>query len=102
MNTFYHDIVTTGSGQGTIRTKPTQPGKDGRVEDQSREKIKRLRIERGLSQAKLSAKADVDPSTLSRIERGERTATVPTVRKLALALGVGLAELLSEDSQPES
>ncbi len=72
------------------------------VEDQSREKIKRLRIERGLSQVKLSARANVDPSTLSRIERGERTATVLTVRKLALALGVGLSELLGEDSQPES
>ncbi len=72
------------------------------MESHSREKIKSLRIERGLSQVKLSARVDLDPSTVSRIERGEHTATVLTIRKLALALGVGLAELLSEERNAES
>jgi len=58
--------------------------------------LKRLRTERGLSQAKLAARADVDPSTVNQIERGAREANVPTLRKLAAALDVSLAELLGE------
>ena len=58
--------------------------------------LKRLRTERGLSQAKLAARSDLDPSTVNQIERGARAPTVETLRKLAAALDVGVAELLGE------
>jgi transcriptional regulator with XRE-family HTH domain len=58
------------------------------------EQLKRLRKERGLSQAKLAALADIDPSTMNQIERGVREPSTTTLRKLATALDVTLAELL--------
>jgi len=64
------------------------------------ETLRRLRTERGLSQAKLAARAELDPSTVNQIERGAREASPATLRKLANALGVGLADLL-EDNYPK-
>jgi transcriptional regulator with XRE-family HTH domain len=65
------------------------------------ETLRRLRTERGLSQAKLAARAELDPSTVNQIERGAREASPATLRKLADALDVGLAEIL-EDSYPKA
>jgi transcriptional regulator with XRE-family HTH domain len=64
------------------------------------EQLKRLRTARGLSQAKLAARADLDPSTVNQIERGARDASPATLWKLAQALDVSLAELL-EDTGPK-
>jgi transcriptional regulator with XRE-family HTH domain len=60
--------------------------------------LRRLRTERGLSQAKLAARAELDPSTVNQIERGAREASPATLRKLADALDVGIADLLEETS----
>jgi transcriptional regulator with XRE-family HTH domain len=65
------------------------------------EQLKRLRTEKGLSQAKLAALADIDPSTVNQIERGAREASPATLRKLAQALDVSIAELL-EDTAPKA
>jgi transcriptional regulator with XRE-family HTH domain len=62
------------------------------------EKLKRLRLERGLSQVKLGALAEVDPSTVNQVERGVREPSPATLRKLADVLGVSIAELLEEES----
>jgi transcriptional regulator with XRE-family HTH domain len=61
------------------------------------QQLKRLREERGLSQVKLAARADLNPATVNQIERGVRDASPGTLRKLASALGVGLAELIQDD-----
>jgi transcriptional regulator with XRE-family HTH domain len=58
--------------------------------------MKRMREERVLSQAKLSALADLNPATVNQVELGRRYASEKTLRKLAQAFGVGLAELLGE------
>jgi|SRR5215203_6123082 len=63
------------------------------------ETLRRLRTEKGLSQARLAARAELDPSTVNQIERGAREASPATLRKLAEALGVGIADLL-EDVSP--
>ncbi len=65
------------------------------------EKLRRLRTKRGLSQAKLAARAELDPSTVNQIERGAREASPTTLRKLADALDVGIADLL-EDVSPKA
>jgi transcriptional regulator with XRE-family HTH domain len=62
------------------------------------EQLKRLREERGLSQVKLAARADLNPATVNQIERGAREASPATLRKLAAALGIRLYDLLEEDS----
>jgi transcriptional regulator with XRE-family HTH domain len=65
------------------------------------EQLKRLRAEKGLSQARLAARAGIDPSTVNQIERGAREASPATLRKLADALDVSLAALL-DDTSPKA
>jgi transcriptional regulator with XRE-family HTH domain len=60
------------------------------------EQLKRLREERGLSQVKLAARADLNPATVNQIERGTRNASAGTLRKLASALDVSLVDLIEE------
>ncbi len=62
------------------------------------EKLKQLREERGLSQVKLAARADLNPATVNQIERGMRDASPGTLRKLADALEVSLYDLLEEEA----
>src|SRR5918995_379843 len=62
------------------------------------EQLKRLREERGLSQVKLAARADLNPATVNQIERRMRNASPGTLRKLADALEVSLYELMEEEA----
>ena len=66
------------------------------------ETLRRLRTERGLSQARLAARAELDPSTVNQIERGAREASPATLHKLADALDVGLYELLEGEPSPKA
>ena len=53
-------------------------------------KLKRRRLERGLSLSQLARKADTSASTLSRYENGWHRFELYTLRKLATALGCRL------------
>src|SRR5215204_2136207 len=64
------------------------------------EELKRLRKARGLSQAKLAALADLDPSTVSQIETGARRANTRTLERLAAALGAEVADLFPKGQAP--
>jgi len=66
------------------------------------ETLRRLRIEKGLSQARLAARAELDPSTVNQIERGAREASPSTLHKLAGALDVSLYELLEGEPRPKA
>lgn len=66
------------------------------------DQLKRLRVEKGLSQARLAARAGVDPSTVNQIERGAREASPATLRKLSEALDVSLVDLLEEANSPKA
>jgi transcriptional regulator with XRE-family HTH domain len=59
-------------------------------------RLRRLRIERMLSQSELAKMADTTQATISVFERGQRTAQPRTVRRLADALGVEPVELLKD------
>jgi transcriptional regulator with XRE-family HTH domain len=56
--------------------------------------VRRLRIERGLTQEELGFEADVALRYIGMIERAETSATVGMLGKLADALGVALEDLL--------
>jgi transcriptional regulator with XRE-family HTH domain len=58
--------------------------------------LRRLRIERFMSQAELSQAAGVSPAHLGRIERNEHDPHLSTIRKIAQALGVDPSELVDE------
>lgn len=48
-----------------------------------------------VTQAELSARSGVTEATISRLENGKQSARIPTVRKIAAALGVPAADLLA-------
>ncbi len=69
------------------------------MEDVGRE-VRRLREERGWSQAKLAAGADMAVSGISQIETGVRSPSAATLRKLARAFGVEVADLFPKAQAP--
>jgi transcriptional regulator with XRE-family HTH domain len=60
--------------------------------------LRRLRVARGLSQEALAVDAGLDRSYIGRLERAVENPTVQTLDKLAITLGVRLAELVIEPS----
>lgn len=50
--------------------------------------VRKLRLERNLSQEKLSELSGLDRSYVSEIERGKKTASIRTVIKLAVGLEI--------------
>ena len=62
------------------------------------DRIRQLRKERGLSQARLAVLADMDPATLNRLERGTGNPNLKTLQRVAGALDVAIADLLENES----
>ncbi|MFN0133121.1 MAG: helix-turn-helix domain-containing protein [Phycisphaerales bacterium] len=58
------------------------------------ERVRQVRTERGLSQEQLGFDAGLHRTAISFIERGQRSATLETVEKLARALKVEPSELM--------
>jgi transcriptional regulator with XRE-family HTH domain len=58
------------------------------------ETIRRIRKRAGLSQEKLAEKADLHPVYIGELERGEETASVVALVRIAKALGVRLRDLV--------
>ena len=60
------------------------------------DKLRRLRIERALSQQDLERMTGIAQSTISNLELGNRPARLSTIRKLAEALNAEPKELMKE------
>jgi len=60
--------------------------------------IKRVRVQSGLTQEQLAARASVSQSSLHYIETGVNSPSVRTLSKIAGALGVPVADLLASIS----
>lgn len=58
------------------------------------ERLRELRLERGLSQEKLGELAGLDRTYVSSAEAGRRNVSLKTIYKLAEALGVDAKNLL--------
>lgn len=56
--------------------------------------VRRLRLARGWSQEELAARASIDRTYVSSIERRRYAASIDKLQQLARALDVGEAELL--------
>lgn len=59
------------------------------------EKVKILRLERGLSQEGLANEANLDRTYIPGIEKGERNVSITVIEKLAIALKVDIRDLFS-------
>ncbi|MGC5780832.1 helix-turn-helix domain-containing protein [Methylobacterium sp. NFXW15] len=55
--------------------------------------LRRLRVERGLSQERLAFAAGIDRAYAGRVERGSENVTVTTLEAMAKALAVPIADL---------
>jgi transcriptional regulator with XRE-family HTH domain len=62
--------------------------------------IRRLREEKGWSQAKLAGGAGMGVSGVSQIETGARNPSAVTLAKIAEAIGVEVAEFFPKDQSP--
>lgn len=66
-----------------------------------RRRLRRLRSERGLTLAEVAARANLDVSTLSRLEAGKRRLALDHIPALATALGVETDQLLRVEPRPD-
>ncbi len=57
-------------------------------------RIREVRQDRGLSQEKLAALADLHRAYIGQIERGEKNIGLKNLEKIAKALGVNIKDLL--------
>ena len=67
------------------------------IKEEFGKKLKRMRINRGLTQEELSEAANVSQRTLSGIETGENFVSAETIDKLVEALNTTTEELFSTD-----
>lgn len=56
-------------------------------------RVHTLRVKAGLSQSQLAERATVSPLTVANIEKARHSSTIDSVEKVALALGVNIAQL---------
>jgi transcriptional regulator with XRE-family HTH domain len=60
--------------------------------------VRRIRKVKGLTQEQVAERADLHPNYVSSVERGERNLSLRNIEKIALALGVTMAALVTFDS----
>ncbi len=65
------------------------------------QRIRALRVQRGLSQEELALRAGITPAYLGMVERGEKNPTLLTVEKVCNALGISLEQCFSQEQGPE-
>lgn len=58
--------------------------------------MRRIRLEKKLTQEKVAEAADLHTNYISSVERGERNISICNIERIALALGVGMGELISD------
>ncbi|PIY06184.1 MAG: transcriptional regulator [Bacteroidetes bacterium CG_4_10_14_3_um_filter_31_20] len=59
--------------------------------------LKRLRLEKGISQESLALSADLDRTYIPSIEKGVRNVSITVVEKLANALNVSIVEFFKDE-----
>ena len=63
------------------------------IEKQFGERVRELRLARGLSQEGLAFKSGIHRTYLGGVERGERNPSLKNIAAIAKALGVNLSQL---------
>jgi transcriptional regulator with XRE-family HTH domain len=58
--------------------------------------MKRLRLDRKLTQENVAEGAGLHPNYISSVERGERNISISNIERIACALNVPMTELLAE------
>ena len=74
---------------------------DESIDERVRRRLRELRAERGLTLQQVAERANIDISTLSRLEAGKRRLALDHLPGLAGALGVSADELLGAAPAPD-
>ncbi len=62
--------------------------------------MKRIRLEKKLTQENVAEGASLHPNYISSVERGERNISIGNIERISYALGVPMTELLAEPEKP--
>jgi transcriptional regulator with XRE-family HTH domain len=62
--------------------------------------MKRIRLDKSLTQENVAEGASLHPNYISSVERGERNISIGNIERIACALGVTMAELLTAPEKP--
>ena len=65
-----------------------------------RQRIRELRLQRGLTQAALCERAVISLDSVTRIESGTRIPTIDTLERIARALDVSVSDLVTSGRPP--
>ena len=60
------------------------------------QRIRNYRLSQSLSQEKLAELSGCHPTYIGQLERGEKNATLESVEKISLALGISLSDLFQK------
>ena len=60
------------------------------------QRIRNYRTQNGLSQEKLAELSGCHPTYIGQLERGEKNATLESVERIAVALGISLSKLFEK------
>lgn len=58
--------------------------------------MKRIRLEKSLTQEKLAELSELHPNYISSVERGQRNISICNIERIARALSVSMPELLQD------
>jgi transcriptional regulator with XRE-family HTH domain len=58
--------------------------------------MRRIRKEKGLTQERVAEAAGLHPNYISSVERAERNISICNIERIAIALDVSMAELVSQ------
>ena len=65
------------------------------------QRLRAYRVKQGLTQEELAEKAELHPTYIGQVERGEKNLTITSLEKILNALEVSFSELFSHyDSRP--
>jgi transcriptional regulator with XRE-family HTH domain len=58
--------------------------------------VRRIRLEKKLTQERVAEAADLHPNYISSVERGERNISIGNIERIAIALGVEMQVLVTK------
>ena len=59
------------------------------------DRLRTIRTEKGFTQGEVAEKAAINTNYYAKVERGETTASIPMLEKIADVLGVDISEIFS-------
>lgn len=66
------------------------------IDDAFAQTLKKLRVQKGLSQEELGLRADLHRTYISQLERGLKSPSLRTLHKISVVLDIPLSELMHE------